>query len=315
MFYRLHGVTVESAIPLPELPRASGRRAAVAIELAREAADLGSDWYQTWRVRNKSGRQGREPWLSFARQRAGYLLRFQDLADFEVSSRGDRICCRPASRLARSTLRHLLIDQVLPLALSQRGHLVLHASAVHVPGVGAIAFAGPAGCGKSTVAAALAIGGCRILTDDCLVVAPGAETISAVPGYPGLRLWRRTARALELGSHARQAVAHYTAKRRLAARVLSFRNRPSPLRALFVLGRRVPSSTAIRTQALRARDGLVALAPYAYVMDVGDRRQVERMFSNLSDLVVRVPVARLRLRDDRRGLRDVADEVLTLTSR
>ena len=214
-----------------------------------------------------------------------------------MSAAGDRIRCRPAPRLATTTLRHLLLDQVLPLAVSRHGklvQLVLHASAVHVPRIGAIAFAGPTGCGKSTVAAALGLRGCPTITDDCLIIAGARGRRSILPGYPGVRLWRKTARALGLGGG--DPVTHYSSKRRLDAE-MPFRRRPSPLRAIFALGRRVPPNRPACAIPLQSRDRLMALAPYTYLLDVGDRRQLAQTFSALSAIVTELPVQRLRLRD------------------
>jgi hypothetical protein len=117
---------------------------------------------------------------------------------------------------------------------------------------------------------------------------------------------------LGLQGDAQEPVAHYTAKRRLMMNVVSFRARPSPVRALFVLGRRLPIGQPTRSRTLQARDRLMALAPYACVMDVTDRRQLSQMFSELSQLVTEVPVVRLRL-GEKRKLLDCADDVLALT--
>jgi hypothetical protein len=57
---------------------------------------------------------------------------------------------------------------------------------------------------------------------------------------------------------------------------------------------------------------LMSLAPYAYLMDVGDRDQLSRMFRELSSVVAEVPVRRLRLRDARRRPAEIAAEVLDL---
>jgi hypothetical protein len=204
----------------------------------------------------------------------------------------------------------LLLDQVLPLAMSRRGELVLHASAVHVQGFGAISFVGLAGCGKSTLAAALGMQHCAVVTDDALVVTRDDGQCYALPGYPGLRLWRDSARALAIDRGRTATVAHYTAKRRLAAGRLTFRDRPAPLRAIAVLGRRVRRTGHSRVQALAAREALMAVAPFAYVMDAGDRQQLHRMFDGLAGVVADVPVFRVAVRDDQRNLVAAAGELL-----
>jgi hypothetical protein len=305
--YHLHGVTVASGIPLPGVRRsASPGRASIEISTDRSdaQADTHTGFFHHWRIKGTRGR----PWLSIGRRAGGYLLRFPDLADFAVSAAGDRIVCRPAARLAGSTLQHLLLDQVLPLALSRSGHLVLHASAVHVPRLGCVALVGPTGSGKSTLAAALGLRGCPVVTDDCLIVQSGSV---AVPGYPGLRLWRDAARGLGLGRAAAASVAHYTTKRRLGAGAVRFRSAPSRLVAILVLGRRRRPGAPTRLRALAARDRLMALAPYTHVMDVEDRRQLLHMFRSVSTLVTDVPVFRLNAREGRGRVLETADGVVS----
>jgi energy-coupling factor transporter ATP-binding protein EcfA2 len=305
--YRLHGVTVTSAIALPGVRRATARgrpSIAISVDHLRPHVDETVDFFHHWRIRGTRGR----PWLSIGRRQGDYVLRFPNLADFDISAAGDRIVCRPAPRLAGATLRHLLLDQALPLALSRSGNLVLHASAVHIPGAGCAAFVGPTGSGKSTLATALGLLGCPVVTDDCLVVEAGRGGQQAVPGYPGLRLWRDAALGLGLARTATASVAHYTAKRRLASAV-RFRSQPSPLAVLFVLGRRRRKRLPTLSRALASRDRLMALAPYTYLMDVADRRQLLRMFRGLSTLVTQVPVVWLNVRDSRRRLLGTADEI------
>jgi pimeloyl-ACP methyl ester carboxylesterase len=315
--YQLHGVTVESAIALPGVRRSSGYGPPhVSIELGDAPGGDRLNAFHSWRV---PGRRSR-PWLSIGRLDDAYRLRFPDMADFEVTTAGDRITCRPVARLAASTLRHLLLDQVLPLALSRSGRLVLHASAVHIPRLGSVAFVGPTGCGKSTLAAALGLRGCQVLTDDCLVV-DHSETSKkkprsmAVSGYPGLRLWRDSARGLGLERDAVANVAHYTVKRRLLTAAMKFRASPSRICAIFVLGRRRQPTEPARLRALESRDRFMSLAPYAYVMDVEDRRQLSQMFRSLATLAAHVPIARLSVPDNRRRVLETAEVVLGLSRR
>ena len=315
--YQLHGVTVASTIALPGVRRSSSHGPPrVSIELGAAAGGDRLDAFHNWRV---SGGRSR-PWLSIGRFADGYRLRFPDLADFEVSRAGDHITCRPVARLAGSTLRHLLLDQVLPLALSRSGRLVLHASAVHIPRLGSVAFVGPTGCGKSTLAAALGLRGCQVVTDDCLVVDHGEKSFEkpaslAVPGYPGLRLWRDSARGLGLERDAGANVAHYTAKRRLVTAAVTFRTSPSPICALFVLGRRRRPTEPARTRALGSRDRFISLAPYTYVMDIEDRRQLSQMFRSLATLAADVPIVRLSVPDSRRRVLETAEVIMGLSRR
>src|SRR6266567_5462846 len=142
--YEFCGVTIASELPLPELLRSARTNAEWSIAVDTVGVSrVSAEWFREWRL------PGGKLWLSIGRIPNGYLLRFRDYADFTICTNPNRIVVHPVDA-HQETLRHLLIDQVLPLALSRRGHLVLHASAVHLPGVGAVGFVGATGRGKST---------------------------------------------------------------------------------------------------------------------------------------------------------------------
>jgi hypothetical protein len=310
--YLLHGVPLESDIPLPEVARSRARGRGVRIQRSEMPASETIEWFHRWQIAGGPRTAQQNTWMLFGRLHDGYLLRLNDLADFEISSAGDRVGCRALDDLPAATLRHLLLDQILPLALSQAGRLVLHASAVHVPRFGSIAFVGPAGAGKSTLAAALTSRGCQLVSDDSLLVALDQPTLFALPGYPGVRLWRDSSRGLRLEGYRATAVAHYTRKQRLTGRSLPFRQLASPLRVIFVLGRRRTRQRASRTRVLTARDALVSLVSHTYLLDVQDRRQLTRMFGDLASIAARLPVARLDVRHAGKSLTRAAAEVLAL---
>jgi len=303
--YRFCGETIVSSIALPPLLSAEFSGTACTIEQAspvdREPVD--PHWFHHWRI----GRQ--RPWLSFARRADGYLLRFPEVADFLVSADGARIRACPSPALPRDTLCHLLVDQVLPLALSRRGRLLLHASAVDIPGIGALAFAGPTGRGKSTLAAALAAHGGRILADDCLAIESHDGRLEVQPAYPGLRLWPdMSSRRLRRGTSGR-LVAHYTRKQRVNGGALRFQRHPSPLRALFLVSERSETGPAVKIRRCRASARLMGLIKYTYLLDIEDRIHLARTFERLAAIVTAVPVLRLRVRNGHRWLQDPAARV------
>ncbi|MBK9199490.1 HPr kinase/phosphorylase [Candidatus Skiveiella danica] len=134
-------------------------------------------------------------WTQFSRQGDGYLLRFPDLADFEVSADGAAVLGFPAPGVTSPTVEHLYLNQVLPLALSRQGKLVLHGSAVDIGGQG-VAFLGESGRGKSTLAASFASEGTRFLTDDGLLLEWVDGRCMILPSHPSIRLWKDSQDAL-----------------------------------------------------------------------------------------------------------------------
>ena len=305
-FYRMSGVRLASAVPLPELPAAS--RGPVAHRIERGSGGRGPepvDWFHRWLANGR-------PWLRLGRSASGYVLSFPRWADFVVSQDGREIRCHPGRGLPAGTLRHLLLDQVLPLAFSLRGELVLHGSAVHVPGLGGVAFIGRSGRGKSTLAATLAAAGCPLIADDMLVLRRQRGAVFAVPAYPGVRLWPQDARR---HGAAGGRVAHYTPKRRVGAATLPVRTRPSPLAALFIMEPRARRGAMARVLPGSPGERLIDLVRFAYVMDVHDRRQLAHIFSELGAVVEAVPAMRLRVLDSRRDIGRIAAAVREAASR
>jgi hypothetical protein len=299
--YRVCGIRLQSAVALPELTHVAGGRADCAFSVSRAAVPTDDvEWFHRWRLKS------RRAWARIGRGRDRYVLRFSDFGDFEVSACGRRIMAYAAQALPPATLRHLLLDQVLPLALGRMGRTAIHASAVQVPGLGVVAFAGRAGCGKSTLAAALAREGCAVMSDDCLVIAVRPGGVWAVPSYRGVRLWPDVASRL---GYRGPPVAHYSDKLRVRSTRTPSGERPARLRALFLLS---PPSSAVRTAAVSTRsplEGFIGLTRSAYLLDFKDQAALTRLFDQLAVLSERVPMASLRMPKERLRLRELAREV------
>ena len=286
--YRAFGVTIASCIDLPSLDPvvATPSAAALTVETARSSSGPVSEWFHDWRL-------GRNlPRVSFGRTVDGYVVRFDSLADFAVSATGTVIHCPDPVVLRAESIEHLLLDQVVPLALARQGHLLLHGSAVHVPGFGAIAVLGRSRRGKSTLASALARHA-AIIADDCVRIDVTADGFQAVPSYPGLRLWGDSA-----------------AKVRFTDDAFPFTASGSRLRVIFVLGARAPHGPAAAIRACPAARAFVKLARHQFQLDVTDRSALAGSFQALTALVTAVPVFRLRVRDSLDAVGDAAEGVV-----
>ena len=273
---------LKSNIPLPELPPASGKEAECSFQLsaAREPCHTPGEWFHHWCFPDG------KIWLAFARVGPDYLLRFPELADFVVSADGKQIRCLQMSATPVETIRHLLLDQVIPLVLSKRGELVLHASAVETPR-GAIAFLGTTGWGKSTLAASFSEQGFRFLTDDCLLLKESGQQLVVIPSYPGLRLWPEAVSALFEDEPGLSQVAHYTVKKRVSRNGgLRFSSEPVPLRRMYFLVAPEEARAAISINAVSPREAFIELVKYAYVLDITDRERLKEDFQRVSRLAV-----------------------------
>lgn len=178
----------------------------------------------------------------------------------------------------RSMLRHLLLDQVLPLVLTLHGRLAIHASCVQTPS-GAIAFLGTSGRGKSTLCAAFAQRGFPVVCDDCLIVVPDGDRCRAVPSYPSLRLWPQSLPLLSKQSSTTATLDRH--KQRL--QVSAFCSVPVPLVRLFVLG---PPTHRIRIRPVPFVRRFFSLVRHGIRLEVGRGIQLRREFHALERLAM-----------------------------
>jgi hypothetical protein len=242
-----------------------------------------------------------------------YLLRFPGWADFSVAHTGTTILIDRHPETEWSTLRHLLIDQVLPQALSARGALVLHGAAIRAGGR-AVGILGTAGSGKSTLAASFHESGYPVLCDDCLFIRATADNApSVVPSYPGIRLWPDTVSHLALSESEIGPVAQYTEKMRVRAEdAQAFDGEPVRLARLYVLAPADASRAShdARIEALAGGAALIELVKHAHRLDVTDRRLLAGEFERLTWLSERCPTRRLAYPRDFARLADVRAAIL-----
>jgi hypothetical protein len=239
---------------------------------------------------------GGEPWLSCAKTDSGYLLRFNELADFTIDRNGREIVCMPRPGIPEDTLQHLLLDQVIPLVINLRGGEALHASAILTPR-GVVAFAGPAGSGKSTITASLLKMGYPFVSDDCLTLQEKDQNIYAIPAYPGLRLWKDAEAHLFGDNGNKKSVAHYTSKLRvdIEEEPGSYSPAPKPFVQLYDImnSPETDETSDITIERLSPRDSFMALVRCAFRLDITDNRMLRRQFCFLERVVSAVSVRRL----------------------
>lgn len=279
--YRIADLALESAVAFPELPPGSAAAGAwtVAVDPGRRRSI--ARWQHHWR--DAGGRR----YLSIGRVADEHILRFTRTASFRVSLDRRRITCEGSTHLPAASLRHLLLNQVLPLALGC-DRIVLHASAVRLP-AGVVAFAGPGGAGKSTLAAALSRDGAALLTDDAVILERGGEGWGARAIYGSLRLWPDMAGAI-FGSRAPAARADGTRKQRIEIAETPAAGRAAPLAAVCVLSASRPGTAPFSLTPLAARDAMIALTAASFHLDIHDRDRWRRVVEDLACAAEEIPV-------------------------
>lgn len=283
--YYVHGLVVESDLPLAGLPGGEGpadvvvraadvrARASNPVQAGCFEADPDRLFYLVPGVALLLAQNGRE-----------LLVEREDIGD-------DR------------AFRAAIVGQGLASVLHQRGVLALHASAVAV-GEGAVAFVGEPGQGKSTTAAAFIRRGHALLTDDVLAVEVGAEGAVAHPAASWVKL-RDDAAAVWAPDTAVPTGPGVAPKHvwDLPAEAVASR----PLLGLFELA----FGDALRMDRCPPQRALTTLAAHTYVRDlVRSPADRVRYLAPTAALVRAVPVWRLTRPRSLEGVETVLDRVV-----
>jgi hypothetical protein len=204
-----------------------------------------------------------------------------------------------------------LAGPILAFVMRLRGAACLHASAVEVDGR-AIAIAGAAGAGKSTLAAALVGRGATLLAEDVVALVdngnPGDGTrLVCIPSYAGIRLWPESAELLFGDRDALPPISATWDKRMLAAELSA---EPRELAAIYLLER----GEATSIEAIDGREAFLRLVACSYrgeLLDAPMRRRQFELFGAAALLPVRI-VTRGPERDPRALAQQIVRDAMPL---
>lgn len=255
---RFGDATVATGIPLGGLPPSD---APADITIAAGVLPPAGDLLQQWSADDGS------TWLAIHRAPNGYRVSMEGLACF-MSADGRDIAVDARPGAGDDMVTHLLLHQVLPLALSRTGRFVLHACAVETDS-GTVAFLGQSGSGKSSLAAACCRRGAALVADDALALDVHGETVRAWPTADGVRLWddmRVAAGPVDVRSHAGG---------KLHAAVTLARD-PSRLSRIYRLETSRDGSST--TGPLSPAGARIEMLSHLFRIDVTDRDESRRLF-------------------------------------
>lgn len=276
----IFGYEVASELPLRRLGAGSAARGPIALRRATAAIEA-----RQGPVVHRTERAG----TIFVLERVGTALAAHCSAtgSYLVDPAARTVWTHPL-REPDDAWEHRVVSMAFPLLAAELGDAVLHASAVTRDGR-AIAFVGPPGRGKSSIAAAAS--GFELLGEDGVAVSDGDGTPLVWPGPRGVRLHDGSGKATQLVVDAP------------AARC------PSPLAALVLLGERDPER--LRLEPVEPARAVPQLVP-ALIFGGSDRLAVA--FSDAARLAGSAPVYACRFPDGlgrlQAGIEEVACRVL-----
>lgn len=186
----------------------------------------------------------------------GIWIWLHSAATFHITPDARRVDVYPDDQADEPNPGFALAGPILLFVRHRLGYPSLHASAI-ITSRGAIAFLGPRGRGKSTMAASFLRRDAALLTDDALPLQTGDDGIYAVPGPPFMKVWQETARhTLELADELPNMMADYEKKLLALDGRYKVAQTPVRLHAFYLLDRYDTAATdrteiAIRTMGRR----------------------------------------------------------------
>ncbi len=295
--HTIYGLHVDSTHPLPGVrPASAVGPADVAVSLDGipqrfeiPGQELAKPWYERCH-------DGDEPILTVWKLENGAFIRFRyaDGTHFVLDRAGTRIWAQWAASATLEDTVVYLLGPVFGFLLRLRGVLCLHASTLAIDGQ-AFALLGPMGAGKSTTAAALAMRGCGVLSEDMAPITKSTAGFRVQPGHGWIRLWPQSS-AILFGSsgYLPRIVANWDkCYLDLAELGLPFETQEQPLTAIYLLEQRADSEEAPFLEPMVSRQALVALVTHTYTNYLLDREQRAQEFESLGQLIRAVRMRRI----------------------
>jgi hypothetical protein len=206
-----------------------------------------------------------------------------------------------------------LYGPALGFLLRSWGRLALHASCVRI-GDEAVLIAGPSGSGKSTMAAALALRGIPVLSDDLTALSNDEGSPVAWPAFDHVRLWPDAERLLLDGTSPLDRITPTWDKRRFPLEGAAFADEPCPVGSIIVLSPRGAGRRA-ESRAITSAHAVLTLATLTYANYLLDTTMRATELVQLGALARAVPVHSLTPPIGHDGIDASCDEILAISMR
>ena len=226
---------------------------------------------------------------------SGYVLCYAEGVRFVVSASGSEIEVWWDAPLTEVDAADYLLGSVLAFVVRLRGMVPLHASAVVVQDQ-AVLFAGAAGAGKSSLAAAFAVLGFPVLSDDLVVMDDSSGDVLVFPSLARVSVWPDSAGIL-FSTKSLPVHSPVYAKRclDLVEHGYRFYERPLPVGMICVLASRNASNPQPTIRPLRPQTALMNLVSHTYGNYLLDASMRAREFDVLGRVAESACVSELSL--------------------
>lgn len=292
--YSCYGLTIDSALTLPELLAPTDELTQTTpIDVVINFGDISPEGLS-------DGKQlGPYIWVTDQ----SLWLEVPYVARFLISD-GARITIDPAPGIDEDSIRVFLLGSGLGVLLFQRGFLVLHGNAIRI-GDQSMICVGHSGTGKSTLAAGFAKRGYDIVADD---VVPVDANCSVLPGFPRLKLWQDTADQLGIETSELRRVRPELQKFNYPLQG-RFVHQPLPIRWVYILNSH--KEPDIKFDAIRGMERYNPLRNNTYRVRFmeGQLLKVQHL-KRCGQLAGRIHLSRVTRPDDGFELEPLIDSIL-----
>ena len=320
--YPLYGLSVVSDTPIPGLCRKpTGVESA---DILLEVTSDPPDWVQAARNLPSVRRHNRleheeagDPACSVTSLGPDEFLElsYSDGTQFVIDAAGARVWGTCLLPLTIEDFADYFRGPVMGLVLRLRNIIALHASVVNLWGA-AVLLCGESAAGKSTTAAALALRGIPVLTEDIAALCVENRRFQVQAGHPRICLWRDSVANLFGTAEALSQVSAAWEKCYLPldGKLAKFDSKRRPVGAIYLLGQRTAAADTPRIEEVSAPAALLELVRNTYRNWLLDRTQRAAEFEVLGKLVTQVPVRRIVPHFDPARIEALCDLIVADTS-
>ena len=310
MNYQVYGLRLQSDIPLDGLTL-SPFAAPPDITLSTTAfsAEIASAFEQVAKATSDDYDEN----VVISASEAGHAVVYRDGTRFFVHTGASRIDASWPEDSSPEDMATYLLGPLLAYVLRLRGVLCLHGSSVLIE-QHAVVFAAPHGGGKSTTAARFSDRGDAVMSDDVVPVSWRGESPFAHGGYPRLRLWDESAKALYGEADALPRLTSTWTKRYLdlQAAPRTFAAGAHPISAIFILGARTAQGPSInRLRGHEAAMQLIANTSMGLHLEPAAR---VRELESIARLTASVPVYLAHAAEDLGRIDEFCDLIITVSA-
>lgn len=315
--YRAYGVGIEATAPIPGLEPSSQGAGVFNLQFETgpepDWAKQGTSLPGRALSRLPASELTADPSFVLTEHAHGkcYDLSYSDGTRFVVDEAAERVWGTFQPPMTREDLATYFLGPVMGFLLRQKRITCLHASAVELCGR-AVIFSGYAGYGKSTTAAALALRGIPILSEDIVPLQLTEDGIWAVPGYPRVCLWPDAVAKLLGNPEGLPKLTPTWTKRYLPLDGVrgNFAADKKPFGLIYIFGERSAAPDVPRIEELRPREALLELVQNTYMNWLLDRRRRAEEFDELWKVVQQIPVRRIVAHTDGAEIPNLCDQIL-----